>query len=116
MGIPENVLCQMAYSHSFHTCNPIDRSKNVPDGAMMVQEDNMVETEKWSTSESRPFVTGNFRLVCTLCLRFNHSTRNCGYMESTAEFYSSDCINQVYLEFKCTTQKFRPFVNVLNNH
>lgn len=69
-----------------------------------------VEREKWSASEGRPFVTGNFRLVFTFCSRFNHSTENCGYIESTSEFYSSDRINQVHVEFNCSTQKFRPFV------
>ena len=73
-------------SHSFQTWNLIDRSKNVPDGAMMVQEDNMVETEKWSTSEGRPFVTGNFRLVFTFCLHFNHSTENCAIWKAPLSF------------------------------
>ena len=61
---------------------------NLLDVAVMAQEDNKVEMEvfckwnnnfcsdwlewnKWSTSEGRPFVPGNFHLICLLNLHFN---------------------------------------------
>ena len=66
-----------AFFHSFQTCNLIGRSKKLPDGAMVVQEDQKEEMEilcklngnfrsdrlVWSTSKGRPFVLGNFRLI-----------------------------------------------------
>ena len=45
-----------------------------------------VERKKWSTTEGRPFVSGNFRLIFAYWLHFNRLNRQFWQMESAQPF------------------------------